>query len=112
MALIRATSGSGGGGQSGDECAFFEFTATAASTTIDCGIENPDVVTMGALTSGIDWSLFCWTSNKVQYSAWGANVPRSASRRNSWTPTINGTSITVATAANSKYMLVVAKKNS
>ena len=112
MSVIKVDYGEIAGG--GDECTVINFTTPSnhsGSYTIDCGIENPDLVGVFAATSGVDWTIYIWTNDNLQYSAWGLYTPRSSNTRPSWTPTINGSQLSLPNlSASVNYNLVVVKK--
>ena len=99
---------------SGDGYKVINFNTPAnhsGNYTIDCGIENPDLIGVFANTTGFDWSIYLWTNNYLQYSSCGIMVARSKATRSGWTPIINGSILSLpGLSASGNYNLVVVKK--
>ena len=105
---------SGGYGTIRDIVTIVNFTATGASETVDCGgiSSYPDMVALVPTTSGVNWRVYFWTNGNLAYNAYGVGVPQSTNARNTWTPGINGSQITLtnATTANVNYNLICVRR--
>ena len=90
------------------------FTATTLSETVDCGgiSSYPDLVALVPTTINVDWRIYFWTNGNLAYNSYGVGVPQSVSRRDVWTPVINGSQITLtnATSPNVNYNLICVRR--